>query len=86
MKYSMYNVVWYDGVDSFVIKWILPTNEQQAIKELQQAIKELQHYWNSQGYDVEILKLDKLYGVSFDNIVSMKHYGDVRKDTFTRFE
>lgn len=79
MKYSMYNVVWYNGVDSFVTKWILSTNEQQAIKELQ-------HYWNSQGYAAEILKLDKLYEVSFDNIVSMKQYGDIRKNVFKRFE
>lgn len=79
MKYSIYNVVWYDGVDAFVTKWILPTNEQQAFKDLQ-------HYWNTQGYDGEVLKLDKLYEVSFDNIVSMKQYGDIRKDTFTSFE
>lgn len=79
MKYSIYNVVWYDGVDAFVTKWILPTEEQRANKDLS-------HFGDKQGYDGEILKLDKLYEVSFDNIVSMKQYSDLRKDTFTRFE
>lgn len=35
MKYSMYNVVWYDGVDAYVTKYVLPENEKEAKKKIQ---------------------------------------------------
>lgn len=79
MKYSMYNVVWYDGADAYVTKWILPSNVQQAMSDILE-------YWEKNGYDGEVLKLDKLYEVSLDNIISFKNYGDVREDTIIRFE
>lgn len=49
MKYSMYNVVWYDGVDAYVSKFVLKTNEEQAEKDLCE-------FWSTNGYDGVILK------------------------------
>ena len=44
MRYSMYNAVIYDGVDAYVGKFILETDETQAINDLKE-------YWSSNGYD-----------------------------------
>lgn len=65
MKYSIYNVVWYDGVDAYVSKFILKSNPEQAQGDLQD-------YWNRNGYDGEVLKLDYLYSVNLENIFSFK--------------
>lgn len=63
MKYSMYNVVWYDGVYSYVSKFILPENEKKAKNDLLD-------WWDCDG---EILKLDRLYGVSFENVIALRN-------------
>lgn len=34
MRYSMYNAVIYDGVDAYVSKFVLVTDEQQAMYDL----------------------------------------------------
>lgn len=38
MKYSMYNVVWYDGVDAYVTKFVLPGNEKEAKKRYERLV------------------------------------------------
>lgn len=63
-KYALFNTVWYDGQDSWVAKFVLPadtTMKSDCIKTMDG--------W----YDGEILKLDKLYEVTLDNIVAFKN-------------
>lgn len=38
------------------------------------------------GYDGEILKLDKLYLMSFENIIALRNGNDEEIYTFNRFE
>lgn len=79
MKYAMYNVVWYDGVDAFVTKFILPDSEKVALKDLQ-------NFWTLSGYDGDILKIDKLYGVSLENIIALRNGNDKDIRTYEYFE
>lgn len=76
MKYSMYNVVWYDGVEAYVSKFVLPDNEKKAKNDLLD-------WWH---YDGEILKLDKLYSVSLENIIALRNGDNFNSSTFERFE
>lgn len=78
MRYSMYNVVVYDGVDAYVIKFVLQTDETQAINVLKE-------YWFSNGYDGEILKIDRLYPLELRNIIALEN-SEEYKNTFERFE
>lgn len=77
MRYSMYNVVIYDGADAYVAKFILETDETQAINDLKE-------YWSSNGYDGEILKTDKLYSLELRNIIAFED-NEEYKNTFERF-
>lgn len=78
MRYSMYNAVIYDGVDAYVGKFILETDETQAINDLKE-------YWSSNGYDGEILKIDKLYELELRNILAFENKDDC-KQIFERFD
>lgn len=78
MKYSMYNVVWYDGVDAYVSKFILKTDEEQAEKDISD-------FWSIKGYDGVILKIDMLYTVNFENIISLKNGTNEDCNTFKCF-
>ena len=75
MKYSIYNVVWYDGLNSYVSKFVLPVDENKAKKDLLD-------WWDCDG---EILKLDRLYGVSLEDIIALRN-GNEDLNTFERFE
>lgn len=75
MKYSIYNIVWYDGTDAYVSKYILKSSPEHAQADLQD-------YWNKKGYDGEVLKLDYLYSVNLENILSLK---DEHPHMFRRF-
>lgn len=79
MKYSMYNVVWYDGDDAYVSKFILKSNEEQAKNDLFT-------FWSVNGYDGQILKLDNLYGVNLENIVALRNGDNEEIRTFGYFE
>lgn len=80
MKYSMYNVVWYDGVEAYVAKFVLSRNEKKAKDELLD-------WWYENGYDGEILKLDSLYDVTLENIIALRNdCNDVNKRAYERFE
>lgn len=63
--FSIYNVVVYDGSDAFVHKFILKNDDIKSAK------KEIETV-----YSTKVLLLDKLYDVSFDNIVGMKDIED----------
>lgn len=78
MKYTMYNVVWYDGEDAYVSKFVLDTNKEQAEKDLCKL-------WSLNGYEGEILKIDQLYVVNFENINALNNGDNTQKITFNRF-
>lgn len=75
-KYWMYNLVIYDGVDAFVSKFILPYGI-----TLDKAIS----IFVKMDYDGELLKIDALYPLSFDNIIALKDGNDIEKCIFERF-
>ena len=79
MKYSMYNVVWYDGVDAYATKFVLPENEKEAKKDIG-------IWWEKGGWSGEILKLDKLYGMALENIIALRNENDEQINTFNYFE
>lgn len=62
-EYTLCNVVAYDGSDAYVIKFIL---DRAAEKESRALVVE---YCADGG--MEVLKLDWLYSLSFENIVAM---------------
>ena len=68
--FSLANVVWYDGVDSFVSKFILETEGGQVTTKARNKVVE---YLRGNG---ELLKLDVLYKLSLDNIVAFKDSND----------
>lgn len=72
----MYNVVWYDGCDAYVTKFILPSDEKEAKKGLAK-------WWE---YDGDILKLDMLYYMSLENILALRNGSDNEISVFNRFE
>ena len=77
MRYSMYNVIIYDGVDAYVVKFVLLSDEQQAMYDLKK-------YWSAFGYDGEILKIDRLYSLELRNIIALEN-SEEYKNTFERF-
>ena len=77
MRYSMYNAVIYDGVNAYVSKFVLVTDEQQAMYDLKK-------YWSAVGYDGEILKINKLYRLELRNIIAFED-NEEYKNTFERF-
>ena len=91
-KWYMTNVVWYDGSDAFVSKFILQTDMvctaigeaefPDITKESQRKVRE---YLNGNG---EALKFDPLYPVSFDEIVSLRNRDDQPelKTAYDRFK
>lgn len=62
VKYSLYNVVWYDGEDAYVTKYILVSDTKVALKDV------MNFFENT---DSEVLKIDKLYTLDFDNVIAM---------------
>lgn len=65
-KWYLYNVVFYDGVDAFVSKFVASADETDARKHIVS-------YSHGNG---EVLKLDKLYPLSFEDIIAMKNVSD----------
>lgn len=78
MKYSMYNVVWYDGVDAYVSKFVLKTNEERAEQDISS-------FWSTHGFDGVILKIDLLYALSFEDIIALKNGVNENQNTFKHF-
>lgn len=70
MKWAMCNVVWYDGLDAFVSKYILRI--QDAVFDVTDESRELvEEEICGNG---EILKIDILSPLDFDNIEALKGY------------
>ena len=68
MSWWLCNVVMYDGTDAFICKFVLKCDENGVTKESAGLVGQ---YLNGNG---EILKIDKLYPVTLDNIIAMKDY------------
>lgn len=75
-KWYLYNFVFYDGVDAFVSKFIVPENT--SLENARELISKM-------GYDGELLKIDRLYPLTFDNIVAMRDGNNSERCTFERF-
>ena len=75
-KWYLYNFVFYDGVDAFVSKFIVPENT--SLENARELISKM-------GYDAELLKVDKLYSLTFDNIVAMRDGNNSERCAFERF-
>ena len=76
MRFQMCNVVWYDGANAYVSKFVLPSDEKVARNE---TVK----YLSGNG---EVLKIDYLYPVDLDNIVALKNGDPEQMTTYERFK
>ena len=75
------NVVWYDGIDAFVSKFILQCDEEGVTQESEGLVGQ---YLNGNG---ELLKIDRLYPVDLDNIVAFKDADEAElKTAYDRFK
>ena len=74
-KFGLFNVVWYDCCSSsaYVSKFILSQNHGDISEE---TVNHLVEYLEGNG---ELLKVDYLYPLSFDNIIAMETSDDVEK-------
>ena len=61
-KWYLYNFVFYDGADAFVSKFIVPENT--SLENARELISKM-------GYDGELLKVDKLYSLTFERFHDM---------------
>lgn len=75
-NWSLVNVVWYDGTDAYVSKFILRTEGHKKLTEESEGL--LGQYLSGNG---EILKTDILYNLTFENIMAMENEEDVEKVT-----
>lgn len=94
MQWIMTNVVWYDGVNAFVTKFIVQSETDKekigtdqywsVTKESERKIRE---YLDGNG---EVLKIDPLYGVDFDNIIALEQcdeeYKKAEREAVERFK
>ena len=82
LNFRMCNVVWYDGIDAFVSKFILEFDMENNLKK--ESLKRLEQDLEGNG---ELLKVDSLYPVNFSNIVAMEKNGsDEQKIAVQRFK
>ena len=78
--FSLANVVWYDGVDSFVSKYVLETEDGHATTKARNKIIE---YLSGNG---ELLKIDILHPVTLDTIFTYRdNINDNLKTAYNRF-
>lgn len=78
--FSLVNVVWYDGSDAYVSKFVLPTENHEVTKD---GVARVSKYLSGNG---ELLKLDVLYPITFENLVAFKDSdNDELKACFERY-
>lgn len=68
--FGLFNVVYYDGCEAYVNKFILL---QDHGKIAQESLERLEKYINGNG---DILKIDYLYPLSYNNIRAMETSDD----------
>lgn len=79
-KWWMVNVVWYDGVEAYVSKFVLKIEGEDKTE----AEKMVKTHLADSG---EVLKLDVLYPVTLENIMALKDSDNVFDNvTFDRFK
>ena len=69
-KFAMTNVVWYDGSDAYVSKFIVEAKDYQVTEDSK---KKVEDYLSGNG---EIVKYDVLHTMEFENIVALENYKD----------
>ena len=67
-KWYMYNVVCYDGVDAYVVKFIAHTDSELCDIDVRK------HF--SQYSDTEVVKVDGLYPLTIENIIAFYNMKD----------
>lgn len=78
--FSLANVVWYDGVDSYVSKFILETDNGEVTMKARNKVID---YLCGNG---ELLKIDILHTVNLDTIFTYRdNINDELKSAYTRF-
>lgn len=63
--FGLFNVVWYDGYEAYVSKFILEHHDGNITPV---AMGKLEKYLNGNG---EILKVDYRYAIEFDDIIDL---------------
>lgn len=63
--FALFNVVWYDGYEAYVSKFILENNDGKITPS---TMGKLENYINGNG---EILKVEFRYTIDFDDIIEM---------------
>ena len=85
----MTNVVYYDGSDAYVSKFVLKTTTElnedgvECPKVTEESEGLLGQYLNGNG---EILKVDLLYPVDLDNIIALKDWDDAPQETINEMK
>ena len=78
--FSLANVVWYDGVDSFVSKFILETEDGEPTAKSRKKVIE---YLCGNG---ELLKIDVLHTVPLDTVFTYRdNIDDELRTAYNRF-
>lgn len=77
-EWYLVNVVWYDGVEAYVSKFILQDNDHELTKDSKNRTEE---YLDGNG---EILKFDICYALELKNIVAYKDSD--HPEIYQRFE
>lgn len=81
-KWVLVNVVWYDGRDAFVSKFVLQCDEDGVTTEDSKA--KVEEYLTGNG---EVLKFDEVSIVGFEHIMALeKHEQPDYKAAFDRFK
>lgn len=76
--WALFNVVWYDGVEAYVTKFVCRVDENLTItSDSKRRVKE---YIDGNG---EVLKYDLLYEMIWDNIIAYKDQQDA--SIYSRF-
>lgn len=78
LKYSLYNVVWYDGVNAYVTKFILKSDKDGK--------RDLLNFWKEKGIDGRVLEVDLLYSITLENIISFSNGDGEQKQAFKYFK
>lgn len=63
--FGLFNVVWYDGYEAYVSKFILEHHDGNITPS---AMSKLEKYLNGNG---EILKVDYRHAIDFDDIIDL---------------
>lgn len=72
-EWYLCNVVWYDGAEAYVGKFVLRANDSGITKESEIRLRD-----HLAGLG-ELLKVDILYAVNFDDILHLERYDGLEK-------